>query len=226
MPRVPKIPRVNATTNPEIGSKPAAGRGPPVPAPPTPPWDPPPPPGPVNGRNAVTSKGHRVPPAPGEVSALDTLRERRQYVVTMLLDGVEEETMRRTLRKRFGCERNEARGLVKKVLNEWAAADADRRPHEKRLQVRRLVQHIRDAKRDKSHSAVASFERLLAQILGTLEPTEVHVNVDARVRESVHVVLSQLSPERVVALADRAREMRADRPPPVLVEAPPTEVAG
>ena len=49
----------------------------------------------------------------------------------------------------------------------------------------------------------------MAQINGTLEPVEIHVQADAVVRESVMVVLSQMSPDRVRRLADQQRLLRA-----------------
>ena len=162
--------------------------------------------------------------------SLEEARLRRRLIISMLADGHDDIRIREEMTLRFGMSPTAVRSLQKRVLNEWSAADVERRPHEKRLQVRRILRHIQAAKDAKQHSAVASFEELLAQINGTLEPVEVHVQAEATVRESVMVVLAQMKPDRVQRLADQQRLLRAKldkKPLPILdVEAEPVASDG
>jgi hypothetical protein len=107
--------------------------------------------------------------------------------------------------------------LAGQVYDALASEEGERRPHLKRLQLRRLVGYITaartavDAKKQPAPnwSAVAQFERLYAQIAGTLEPVEVHSSVNVDVRESIALVLEQMPSDRLLVMADRARQYRA-----------------
>lgn len=127
----------------------------------------------------------------------------------MLADGHDDLRIREEMTTRFRMTPTAVKSLQKRVLDEWSSSDVERRPHEKRLQVRRILRHIASAREANQHSAVASFEKLLAQINGTLEPVEVHVQAEATVRESVMVVLAQMKPDRVRRLADEHRRLKA-----------------
>lgn len=125
---------------------------------------------------------------------------------------------------------NAINALVPHVFKEWADEDTARRPHQKRAAVKRMHSHIAAARAAKNWNAVASLERLLAQMQGTLEPIEINVNLDATIRESVINVVAMASPERIRDLATHALRMRRaarlplPAPPPAEVEAAGEEI--
>jgi|TARA_Y100000034_G_scaffold126671_1_gene178229 hypothetical protein len=146
---------------------------------------------------------------------------RHQQVSTLIAQGVPNQAIQAAMRQEHGMSATQTDRLVSQVYQEWGDEDADRRPHLKQSAVRRMHNHINNARKAKAWGAVMQGERLLAQIQGTMEPTEVRVNVDAEVRESVMVLLSQLPQDRIDAMAQRALDLRraAQLPAPTIVDA-------
>lgn len=71
--------------------------------------------------------------------------------------------------------------------------------------VERISREIRDAKKESAWGAVASFERLLADIQGTREPLRVDVNV--AVNQAVVHVIGSMSAEQMQLLLEEYNEM-------------------
>ena len=126
------------------------------------------------------------------------------------------------MHSRFAMTRRATDKLARLVYQQWHQEDTDRRPHQKQAAIRRLQDHVLGARKAGNWNAVMQGERLLAQIQGTLEPVEVHINVDAEIRETVAVLLTQLPQERIDAMAEKALQLRkmAGIPPPQLEEEP------
>lgn len=157
---------------------------------------------------------------------------KRQATLAKLLESnVPMPDVVRTMRKQFPTlgERM-VRKLVGQTYDAMVEDDGARGPHLKRLQLRRLMGYIVAARQPRQEEvrgkggevrvvthppnwgAVANLERLYAQVAGTLEPVEVHSNVNVDVRESIAMVLEHTPADRLVMLAERARAVRAAAP--------------
>jgi hypothetical protein len=128
----------------------------------------------------------------------------------MFANGVDRIAIIAECRKRFGIGKTITLNLLAEVLKEWGRIEDERRPHHRIAQIRRLQSHIAAARSDKKWAAVANLERLLAQILGTLEPLEVRVKADVVVKESLELAVSSLTHDQIRELANRQRELEGD----------------
>lgn len=135
--------------------------------------------------------------------------ERRKVLSALLSANVGRTVCDAVLAEKFDMTKPAVGKLCNLILESWTEEEADMRPHYKRIQVRRLTSYIAAAKSQRNWGAVASFERLLAQITGTLEPIEVRVSGDIQVRENLLLMVEQMTPARLLALADRARRLHA-----------------
>jgi hypothetical protein len=109
------------------------------------------------------------------------------------------------------------RKLIERVKETHAREDAEARQEWKAAQIRRLHEYRRQAsgvrnpdgtwKVEPDHKAIIAYERLLAQICGTLEPVE--LKVDARYTEAMLTVVGTLTNEDAAALLAEAREQAA-----------------
>jgi hypothetical protein len=153
--------------------------------------------------------------------------ERRKVISALMAAGVEEEVIKAETAKRFDMTGRATKMAMGLVIKAWAETDVEQRPHKRLMAEKRLQGHVAAARAAKAWGAVASLERLLAEIQGTRQPDEVHVTVEAEVRENVAVVVQQLTPERINELADRAlafrespRRLTSPLPPPTVVDEP------
>lgn len=109
------------------------------------------------------------------------------------------------------------RKLIERVKETHAKEDAEARQEWKAAQIRRLHEYRRQAsgvrnpdgtwKVAPDHKAIVAYERLLAQICGTLDPVE--LKVDARYTEAMLTVVSTLTNEDAANLLAEAREQAA-----------------
>lgn len=155
--------------------------------------------------------------------------ERRQAMHQLIAHAIPRREVVDAMRAKFSMTQAATLRLHSMCITQMAEDEAERRPHYKAQAIRRLHAHVRDAKKRGNFTAIASLERLLAQIEGTLEPVEINVTLDATVRESIAVVLAHTTPERLTQLADVARALREAGQLPALaapvVEAEPVEDA-
>jgi hypothetical protein len=126
----------------------------------------------------------------------------------LLAAAVPREQVEQQMAVQFGMTAYAVNKLTQEVLKSWGDDEAEQKPHYKRAAIKRIIGHIAAARAAKQYSAVSSLERLLAQIQGTMEPIEIHVNLDATVRESVLHVVAEMTPERLRAMAEAAMRMR------------------
>lgn len=112
----------------------------------------------------------------------------------------------------MATQHNMTQGAVERLHNEvikgWANEEAANKPHAKRMQLKRLQAHIAGARKGQQWGAVAALERLMAQILGTMEPIQIDVTMAATIRESVLNVVATTTPERLLQLATQALVLR------------------
>jgi hypothetical protein len=69
-------------------------------------------------------------------------------------------------------------------------------------QINRLMGHIAQARAQKKWSAVASLERLFADISGTMQPIKIIDVGDNRVKDALGAILTKLTPEQAKALSE------------------------
>lgn len=150
--------------------------------------------------------------------------KRRQLLSAMIANGATGEEIVHQMQIEFGMTQRAIQKLMNEVVQSWADEEVERRPHWKRAAIKRMHGHIAAARAEKQWTAVASLERLLAQMQGTMEPVVLDVNVDATVRESVINVVAMASPARVQQLAEQALRMRKaarlPSPAPPVVQEP------
>jgi len=145
----------------------------------------------------------------GTIVTLEERRKRTEAIESLLVNGVGLARLERIGRETFGMNKAAVALYVKRIRERWAEESRAERPHNKAQQVRRIYGHIAEARRDKNWSAVAQFEKLLAQVLGTMEPVEINVNIDATVTEAALHVVANLTPERRTAMIEEQRALRA-----------------
>lgn len=154
----------------------------------------------TGGPEALPGSGAKRAPGTRRKPNVFEVVERRRIVLGLLANNVPHAMAKEMLGRQFGMSRAAAMHLLEKVQNELIDADRESLPLVKAKQVNRLHSHIVDARRDKSWNAVASLERLLSQVQGTLEPMQLRVNVDVQVRDAVAGFLQSLSRAQLDAL--------------------------
>ena len=149
---------------------------------------------------------------------LAEVRGQLAFVEDLIVQGASVSQIVRLTKSRFsGITEKRVRVLVDRVKETHAREDVEARQEWKSAQIRRLHEYRRQAsgtrnpdgswKTPPDHKAVVAYERLIAQICGTLEPLE--VKVDARYTEAMLTVVSTLTNDDAAALLAEAREQAA-----------------
>jgi len=147
-----------------------------------------------------------------KVWSLQETRVQEQAIESLLLQGATESQVLRVMRNhpQAPCARVRVTKIMTRIRERWAHEDQNMRAQWKSAAIRRLTQHIENAKGaiadngtyyDANFPAIASFERELAAIQGTHEPLE--VKMDLQVSQAVAHAIVAMTPEQVQhALAD------------------------
>lgn len=98
---------------------------------------------------------------------------------------------------------------IARIRRHWREIDVDRRPDYKNAAMRRLLNSIMAARKKGDFGAVATLERLLADIQGTKEPLKLQLNVSSVLEHSVAEAVARMSNERIQALARAHHDRRA-----------------
>ena len=134
--------------------------------------------------------------------------EREAEVERLLVAGVGQRGIERTMHERHGMTVSMVRSAASRVRKRWADEERDNRPSYKAAAMRRLMGHIAAARGKDNYAAIAQLERLLAEMQGTREPEVVNLNVETSLPEAAMRVIAQLSPERFQALVLEQRKLR------------------
>ncbi len=142
------------------------------------------------------------------------------HVEDLIVEGAGTGQIIRVMQQRFaGITKVRVKNLIARVTETHAKEDAEARTEWKAAQIRRLHQYRRQAagtpqlaadgsrigwlvKPD--HKAIIAYERLLAQICGTLEA--VKVDVDVRYTEAMLSVVAQMTGEDAAEYLFEAQE--------------------
>jgi hypothetical protein len=122
-----------------------------------------------------------------------------------MLEAVPDAIVVKTIIQQYGVASCTAYGDLNAVRAEWVEQDNEHRAEAKSTAVRRILGHIRGAKADKAWGAVASLERLLAQIQGTMEPIQLEATVT--VRNAVFDYLNALSEDEMDSIVAHMDEV-------------------
>lgn len=163
----------------------------------TPPKEPPAPPGPP-----APPTGPRPPLPPVE------RRKMLRMLTVLMARGLSNVDQNRILKKRFGLGSKAVERHRRRIYEQWAAEDDERRPYLKARQLARLHRGLDKAYRTGQWTAISALERLIAQIEGNLDPVKLQVNVAAEVQNNVLRVIHQMSPEQLAEYADKERAFR------------------
>jgi hypothetical protein len=109
--------------------------------------------------------------------------------------------------------------LKREVFADWDDQDAERKPYDKTMAVKRILGHIKNAKKNKAWTSVAMLEKNLSSIQGTAEPLEIGVSHELRISEAVLAVLGEKEPRDLRALieSERQRMLKEERTKPIHV---------
>lgn len=155
----------------------------------------------------VTPRDERSALRTGRTPA-ETARIRRT-VEEMLSHNLPTEEIAQAMQGEFKLNANQTRNLIHRVRKAWRDTDAERRSDYKLAAQKRLLKTIAAARAKQDFGAVATLERLLADIQGTKEPERIQIDVNATVRSAVEVSLAQMTAEQIRAFAQDFRQRRA-----------------
>lgn len=148
---------------------------------------------------------------------VDERKQRFELIEGLMVAGLSQEQIAKATGKSFGMTKHQTMLYIARIRDRWAEEEKEARPHNKTQATRRIVGHIAEARRDKNWSAVAQLEKLLSDMQGTKEPTEINVNVDATLTQAIVSVVSNLTPERRAAMIEEQRRLREIAGKPVVV---------
>lgn len=137
------------------------------------------------------------------------------FVEDLIVQGASASQIVRLTVSKYFVTATRAKKLIERVKELHATEDAEARAEWKSAQIRRLQTMRRLASGERTadgkgwivkpdHKAVVAYERLLAQICGTLEP--VQIDVDVRHTEAIRAVIVNMTPEQSADLLAEAEE--------------------
>lgn len=137
---------------------------------------------------------------PGEV------KEQERAVEVLLTNAVDEAGIVTALRNKWGISYHRAKRLIGRVRDRWVEESQVNGYANKVEAEKRLLDGIREARKDRKWSAVASFERTLANLQGTLEP--IRIDVGVRQHGAILEIMGSMTGEELERLAGEAEESR------------------
>jgi DNA polymerase/3'-5' exonuclease PolX len=146
------------------------------------------------------------------IVTMEQRRERLDLIEQLMVRGVGATKIEKACAEKFGMPRSTVLKYMERLREQWAEEERVTRPTNKATAQRRLYQHIQKAREADNWAAVASLERLLSDIQGTKEATEVNVNLEAMSREATLHVIANITPEmreKILGEQRRLRELAA-----------------
>lgn len=135
-------------------------------------------------------------------------QKRMEAIESMMIANLGSSTIYAEMRKPpFDMKKSAVDRYMSTIRDQWQDEEREKRPHNKQQAMRRITGHIIRAREKGNFAAVAQFERLLAEMQGTLVPTEHVIHVNGRESEAMTAVLAGLTEERrreLIAKAETA----------------------
>lgn len=144
-------------------------------------------------------------PRPNELM-LQQVSQRRAAMTQALAQGVSVEAIQTMFVNQFGMRREQVRDLQREVRAMWDDDDAEFARYAKGAARRRIYGHIRKASAAGKFTAVAAFEKVMADIEGTnVVQEEKPTDVDARLTTAVLSVLGSLDTRAIRVIIEKER---------------------
>jgi hypothetical protein len=167
------------------------------------------------------------PPAQKYVPEAERVARRRSMAALMVQRVGREERTLAMAKAHPGITQREVRELFRELSHELTEDQAELDPTNKRAAELRLLGHIRKASTHDptkglrpNWTAVAQFEKTLAEVQGTLAPEQVQVNLSVQLAQAQALVIGDLGPDDMARLIqEEARRSGLLGPAPVVVEA-------
>jgi hypothetical protein len=147
---------------------------------------------------------------PRPVVPKEEQKARRLVMERLLASVVSDHEIEAMMIKQFRMTPEAVRVLTRETFARWEEEDARRKGYLKSAARRRIGDHIIQASKGKSWTAVANLEKVLASIEGTNAPIELHTSADVRVTQAVMGVLGEMDPARVRELVKQELELLSD----------------
>jgi hypothetical protein len=154
-------------------------------------------------------------------------RKRREVLSALLIQGTSDDVIFELMGREFDEEGNPGfnmsrvavQELKREVFADWDDQDAERKPYDKTMAVKRILRHIKKASSNKAWTSVAMLEKNLSMIQGTAEAIEVNTTHELRISEAVLAVLGEKDPRDLRALieSERQRMLEEERTKPIAV---------
>jgi len=136
--------------------------------------------------------------AAARVWTKDEVAAQERAVELLLTEAINDSAICSALKAKWNVGATRAKKLIVRVRGRWIE-ESQVNAHANKVEAeRRLTSGIHEARKDRNWSAVASFERTLAGIQGTLEPMRIDVNV--RKSGAVAEIVAAMSGDELEAL--------------------------
>lgn len=135
-------------------------------------------------------------------------RERRAAMSAAMMQGASRDAIMATFTTKFNMSEDAVSALMREVSQVWAEEDADAVRTSRGAARRRIMGHIHSASKAGKWTAVASLEKVLSEVEGTVAPdAAAHGGDDAHIRmmEAVMTQLALTDPLQMRVLIDKER---------------------
>jgi len=135
-------------------------------------------------------------------------RERRASMSAAMMQGASRDAIMATFTVKFNMSEDAVAGLMREVAQVWAEEDADAVRTSRGAARRRIMGHIHSASKAGRWTAVASLEKVLSEVEGTVAPEHADQGGDdqhIRMLEAVMAQMSLTDPMQMRILIDRER---------------------
>jgi hypothetical protein len=174
----------------------------------------------LDGKNAPEKiAGLPGSTGPREIISAGEQRERRATLKNMLITGADTEEIHERMAEEYNMHPAQVDALKQKMWAQMACNDSERMPFLKGLARRRIYEEIDSAKLANQFNAVASLEKTLAAIEGTLETEKTAQPSEDRMLQAVLSVIGDMKQEditRIVMVEMKRSGAKMDSEPRIL----------
>lgn len=133
-------------------------------------------------------------------------RKRRALMSSLLSQGTAREMIYNAFDQQFGMTQPATQLLIREVQTMWETEDEEDARYLRSMTTRRVLDEIREARKDRKWSAVAKLEGVLADVQGTnVKEDEAPINVDSRLSDAILSILGASDTTEVKLLIESER---------------------
>ncbi len=164
----------------------------------------------VDQSNQPAKMGSHGLSGPRRHVTVEERQQRRVDIEHMLIMNRSDADIVADMHTKYGMSELAVKKLIDERLERMAKESSHRKPYRKATAERRLGEHIEEAAKDRSWSAVANLEKVRASIEGTIEePGQGPAISQERLTEAVAQIVQGLDPERFKIWVERERVLIA-----------------